>query len=91
MACVTHRQRLDKWLWYARSYGTRSLAAKRVGAGRVRVNGRHAKKPAQKVVPGDILTIGAGGRIRVIRIIALANRRGSAANAQMLYVGFDVQ
>lgn len=79
------KQRLDKWLWQARFYKTRTLAARTVTAGRVRVNGEKASKPALLVVPGDSLTFPTGDRIRVVEILALAERRGPASEAQALY------
>ncbi len=79
------RIRLDKWLWQARFFKSRSLAATVVGAGHLRLNGQHVNKPAQPVGPGDVLTLFQGGRIRVIRILATGVRRGPAAEAQLLY------
>ncbi|NKX44297.1 RNA-binding S4 domain-containing protein [Roseicyclus persicicus] len=77
--------RLDKWLWQARFFKTRSLATRLVADGQVRVNAARAVKPATAVGPGDVLTFAQGGRIRVIRILALATRRGPAPEAQALY------
>ena len=79
------RQRLDKWLWQARFFKTRSLAARVVGEGRVRLNGDRVTKPAQPVAPGDVLTFPAGDRIRVVAVLALLARRGPAAEAQAAY------
>ncbi|MDX1781113.1 MAG: RNA-binding S4 domain-containing protein [Thalassovita sp.] len=77
--------RLDKWLWYARFFKTRGLAAKVVSGGHVRVNSTKASKPAQGVGIGDVLTFPQGRDVRVIRIEALGERRGPAPEAQMLY------
>ncbi|QDI75210.1 MULTISPECIES: RNA-binding S4 domain-containing protein [Leisingera] len=85
MADGAPRIRIDKWLWYARFFKTRSLAAKQVGAGHVRVNGTKASKPAQNVSPGDVLTFAQGKVIRVVRIEATGERRGPAPEAQALY------
>ncbi len=79
------RLRVDKWLWYARFFKTRTLAAAQVSAGHVRLNGDKIHKPAQGVAPGDVLTFAQGKRIRVIRIEALGTRRGPAPEAQALY------
>ncbi|WP_425092095.1 RNA-binding S4 domain-containing protein [Tropicimonas sp. S265A] len=79
------RQRLDKWLWFARFFKTRSLAAKTVSAGGVRVNGTRVAKPAAPVATGDVLTFAQGREIRVIRIEAPGKRRGPAPEAQALY------
>ncbi len=77
--------RLDKWLWYARFFKTRTLASKIVSGGHVRVNGDKAQKTAHSVGPGDTLTFPIGAHIRVVRIIAVGQRRGPAPEAQTLY------
>ncbi|ARE40062.1 Ribosome-associated heat shock protein [Rhodovulum sp. P5] len=77
--------RLDKWLWHARFFKTRTLAAKLVAGGHVRVNAAKTDKPARKVGPGDTLTFPQGHDIRVVRIIAPGERRGPAPEAQALY------
>ncbi|OWU84360.1 tRNA synthetase RNA-binding protein [Oceanicola sp. 22II-s10i] len=77
--------RIDKWLWQARFFKSRSLAAGVVSAGHVRVNGQRAAKTSAAVGPGDVLTFPQGGRIRVIRIGAIGVRRGPATEAQALY------
>lgn len=78
--------RIDKWLWQARFFKTRSLAARQVGAGQVRVNGNRVTKPAQVVAPGDVLTFAQGRKVRVVEIVALGTRRGPATEAQDLYL-----
>jgi ribosome-associated heat shock protein Hsp15 len=85
MAEAAAKQRLDKWLWQARFFKTRSLAAREVSAGHVRVNGTHVSKPAQAVGADDVLTFAQGRHVRVIRILALGQRRGPASEAQTLY------
>ncbi|HUF86687.1 MAG TPA: RNA-binding S4 domain-containing protein [Thermohalobaculum sp.] len=77
--------RVDKWLWHARFFRTRGLAAQLAGSGRLRINGEHVLKPAQPVRAGDVLTFAQGSRIRVVRIVALGVRRGPAAEAATLY------
>ncbi len=77
--------RIDKWLWQARFFKTRSLSAKQVSGGHVRVNGNRVLKPAQAVGPGDVLTFPQGCVVRVVRIEALGERRGPAPEAQTLY------
>lgn len=77
--------RLDKWLWHARFFKTRGLSAKLVSGGHVRVNGEKVAKPAHGVVPGDVLTFPQARRIRVIRIVAIGERRGPAPEALTLY------
>jgi ribosome-associated heat shock protein Hsp15 len=77
--------RIDKWLWYARFFKTRSLASQQVAGGHVRLNGNRIAKPAQPVGPGDVLTFAQGRQIRVVRVIAAGTRRGPAGEAQALY------
>lgn len=85
MAEAPSRTRLDKWLWQARFFKTRSLAAKSVQGGGVRVDGDRVSKTATQVAPGQTLTFAQGNRIRVIRIRAIGTRRGPAPEAQALY------
>ena len=77
--------RLDKWLWQARFFKTRSLSAKVVSSGHVRLNTQRIAKPATTVTPGDVLTFPQGDDVRVIQIDALGTRRGPAPEAQQLY------
>ncbi len=83
------RQRLDKWLWFARFAKTRTSAAKLVTEGFVRVNGRRADTPAKAVGIGDVLTVAAPHRTALIRIIAAGERRGPAPDARLLYDDLD--
>jgi ribosome-associated heat shock protein Hsp15 len=83
---MTHAStRLDKWLFHARFYRTRALAQAAAGAGRVRLNGTRVEKPAQAVRPGDFLVLGKGRELLTLRVLALAERRGSAREARALY------
>ncbi len=77
--------RLDKWLWHARFFKTRTLAAKVVSGAHVRVNGTKVTKPATTVTIGAVLTFPQADQIRVIKINALGARRGPASEAQSLY------
>lgn len=77
--------RLDKWLWFARFFKTRSLAARQVSEGGVRVNGQRVSKPSASVRPGDVLTFAQGRAIRVVEVRAAGLRRGPAPEAQALY------
>ncbi|MFP5508736.1 MAG: RNA-binding S4 domain-containing protein [Alphaproteobacteria bacterium] len=77
--------RIDKWLWHARFFKTRTLAAATVSAGHVRINSVKVAKPAQGVSPGDVLTFAQGNTVRVVRVIAHGTRRGPAPEAQTLY------
>lgn len=81
--------RLDKWLWQARFFKTRSLAAAAVSAGHVRVNGTPVSRPGRDIGPGDTLTFPQGSRIRLIRVVALGTRRGPAQEAAGLYLDLD--
>lgn len=85
MADDAVRIRLDKWLWHARFFKTRTLAARQVSAGHVRVNGARVSKPAHAVGPRDVLTFVQGRETRVIRILDPGTRRGPAPEAQALY------
>lgn len=78
-------QRADKWLWHARFFKTRSLAAKVIAGGHLRVNAIKVHKPAQSIGSGDVLTFPQGRRIRVVKVLGLGERRGPAAEAQALY------
>lgn len=77
--------RVDKWLWFARFFKTRSLAAKIVSGGSVRIDGNPIKKPSASVVVGNTLTFVKEKDVRVIRIVALGTHRGPASQAQLLY------
>ncbi len=77
--------RLDKWLWQARFFKTRGVAAGVVKGGHVRVNGNRAGKASQLVRSGDVLTFAQAKSVRVVRIVAIGLRRGPAPEAQALY------
>ena len=79
------RQRLDKWLWYARVVRTRTDAAKLVAGGRVRLNGERQRAPGHSLKSGDVLTVALDARVRVLRVKAFCERRGDAQSAQTLY------
>ncbi len=79
-------QRLDKWLWYARMAKSRSIAAKLIEDGCIRVNRQRAAKASASVKCGDVLTATLHGRVRVIQVHALGVRRGPASEAQTLYL-----
>ncbi len=77
--------RVDKWLWHARFFKTRTLAAEVVKQGKVRVDSQTISKPARTVGPGNVLTFTQAGDVRVVRILDLGERRGPAPEAQALY------
>jgi ribosome-associated heat shock protein Hsp15 len=78
------RLRIDKWLWAARFYKTRSLAADAVEGGKVQINGERVK-PAKVLKAGDTLAIRNGHFAWQITVLALSERRGSATEATKLY------
>lgn len=79
------RQRIDKWLYFARLVKTRSLAARLAQAGRVRVNRNKIDQAAHTVKPGDVLTVTLERRVVVCRVLELGSRRGPAPEARLLY------
>jgi ribosome-associated heat shock protein Hsp15 len=79
-----HRVRLDKWLWAARFYKTRSLASEEIGKGRVSVNGQ-AAKPSRELRVSDQVQLRQGDVVRTVTVQALSETRGPAPVAQTLY------
>ena len=82
---LSGRQRLDKWLWFARVVKTREDAASLVESGKVRLNGQKTLKPGHGIRPGDVLTIVLNTRVRVLHVEGIAGRRGPADTARLLY------
>lgn len=80
----TGNVRLDKWLWAARLFKTRSLAAKAVGGGKVQVNGRRPKRAATVHI-GDRIRVRKGATEFELVVLALSERRGPASDARALY------
>ncbi len=76
--------RIDKWLWAARFYKTRSLAQHAVEGGKIKLNGERVK-PAKELKAGDSLSIHIGAYEWVINVVKLSDKRGPAAVAQTLY------
>ena len=83
------RQRLDKWLWFARFAKTRTLAAKMVTSGYVRLNGQRTDNAAKAVAVGDVVTIALPQATLVVRIEGLGQRRGPAPEARLLYLDLN--
>ena len=79
------RQRLDKWLWYARVVKTRGLAARLVQDGYVRINGERVVVPAKPVGVDDVVTIALERQIRVLKVVAAGERRGPFTEARQLF------
>ena len=86
--------RLDKWLWHARFFKTRSLAARFVEAGRVRLarGGVETRidKAGRAVRPGDGLVFALAGRLTAVRVERLGERRGPAQEARSLYAHLEI-
>jgi ribosome-associated heat shock protein Hsp15 len=78
------RLRIDKWLWAARFYKTRSLATDEIDKGRVAINGQDTK-PARDVKVGDLVAVRREGVTRTVKVLALSDMRGPAPVAQQLY------
>ena len=78
------RLRIDKWLWAARFYKTRSLACDEIVKGRIQVNGQDAK-PSREVQADDTVVIRQGPVIRTITVLGISPHRGPAPVAQQLY------
>jgi ribosomal 50S subunit-recycling heat shock protein len=85
--------RADVWLWRARFFKTRTLAAKIIDEGRVRLTraGQEIRldKPARSVKIGDALVFALGGRLTAVKVEDLGERRGPPAEARTLYVPLD--
>ncbi|MBL8699449.1 MAG: RNA-binding S4 domain-containing protein [Alphaproteobacteria bacterium] len=88
-AVPVERMRLDKWLWCARFFKSRSLAARFVEETGVRIAGASVLKPHHAVRPGDVLTFALGSHIRVVRVRTLSARRGPPPEARGLYDDLD--
>ena len=76
--------RIDKWLWAARFYKTRSLATEEIDKGRVRINDVEAK-PAKEVKLGDTVALRHGAVTRTLVVRGISDKRGGAPQAQLLY------
>ena len=82
-------QRLDTWLWCARFMRARSDCNALVAHGGIRINRQPTDKPHARLRPGDVLTIPVRGAVRVVRVLALAVRRGPPAEAATLFADLD--
>lgn len=78
-------RRLDQWLWFARFVKSRSLAARLCSAGEIVVNGVAVAKPNHAVRTGDVVVVAQRGWERTVRVLALGERRGPAAEARTLF------
>jgi ribosome-associated heat shock protein Hsp15 len=82
-------QRLDKWLWCARFLKARAECARLVQGGMVRINRQPTEKPHARLRPGDVVTLPLRQDVVVVRVVALARRRGPAPEARGLYEPVD--
>jgi ribosome-associated heat shock protein Hsp15 len=80
----TTRVRLDKWLWAARFFKTRAVAADAIESGKVEVNGERAKR-AKQLQAGDMVRIRLGPYQHLVKVLAVSERRGPASVAATLY------
>ena len=78
------RLRIDKWLWAARFYKTRTLASDEIVKGRIQVNAQDAK-PSREIKVGDTVVIRQGPVLRTITVLGISQQRGPASVAQQLY------
>ena len=85
LALREDRQRLDKWLWFARFARTRAAAVRLIEDGYVRVDGRRVNSASHGLKQGDVLTLALPHATLVVRLMALGERRGSFEVAQLLY------
>jgi ribosome-associated heat shock protein Hsp15 len=77
--------RLDKWLWYARCTQSRSEAQNLCESRRLRMDGRVIERASARVRPGAVLSYTRGGEVHIVRVEALAERRGPYVEARQLY------
>jgi len=82
---MAEKQRLDKWLWFARVAKTRTLAARLIAEGHVRLNKRRVETPAKGVSRGDVVTVAMEHRVRVLKVLAPGCRRRGAPDAAHLF------
>ena len=76
--------RIDKWLWAARFFKTRSLASEEIQKGRVKVNDLQAK-PSKEIKVGDVLIVRQGAYFKTVKVLSMNPTRGSASVAQLMY------
>jgi len=86
---MTETLRIDKWLWQARFFKSRTLAGKFVNSGKIRLNGAPISKAHVAVKPKDVLTFPLGPHVRVIEVVKMGERRGPAPEARTLYEDLD--
>ncbi len=77
--------RIDKWLWFARFFKNRTVSARIISQGKVRLNGKHISKPSTTLKKGDALTFSQGDILRLVKVLELGKRRGPFKEALSLY------
>ena len=80
-----NKVRIDKWLWWARFFKTRSLSTKIITKGAVRLNSRRIVKPSVEIEVNDVLTFTSGKSVRVIKVLSLGERRVNYEEARKMY------
>ncbi len=78
-------QRIDKWLWHARIFKTRSIAQKQITTGKIRVDKEKISNCSRKIIASNVLTITLQRDIKIIEVIGFAKKRGPYSDAQLLY------
>jgi ribosome-associated heat shock protein Hsp15 len=78
-------QRIDKWLWHARTVRTRTAAASLVASGHVRLNGQRVRAPGHALRLGDVVTLALDRTVRVLEVTAFCERRGGSPEAMATY------
>ena len=77
--------RIDKWLWFARFFKNRTVSARIISQGKVRLNGKRISKPSTTLKKGDALTFSQGNVLRLVKVLELGKRRGPFREAVSLY------
>ena len=85
MADKIEKVRIDKWLWWARFFKTRSLSAKKISNGAIRVNSYRVLKPSAEITLNDVLTLKQGNVVQVIKVVSLGQRRENYEKAKKMY------
>ena len=77
--------RIDKWLWFARFFKNRTLSARIISQGKVRLNGKRISRPSANLTKGDALTFSQGNSLRLVKVLELGKRRGPFRESVSLY------
>jgi ribosome-associated heat shock protein Hsp15 len=88
---ITYKIRLDKWLWHARFFKTRTLASRVVKSGTLRINGIKIRKGSSLTKLGDFLSFPKDNQIRTVQVLSLSDSRRSASEAITLYLDLSVE